>query len=257
MSFWAAVPIIGDLIGNYQKGKAAKENNAHAEEIATLSQFASEFGHGRNWFDSLIDGLNRLPRVAAVYLLGVYFYHSWNDPKQFAFINEGLATIPDPMWTLMMVVIGFYFGGRIDHYWRQTKGFSKAAEAATKIVLSKRKASDWLADRFPDVQVKAGVKLEGLNVEKMAPVVAAARNLYHSRGVPLVITSAIRAPSELSLHDEGQALDFRSRTLDDPQAVTAALNTALGDDYDVIFEGDHIHAEYDPKGFQLSELMGG
>jgi len=262
MSFWSVIPIIGDLVGGYQKGKAAQEDNAHAEEMASLQQFAAEFGNGRTWFDSLIDGINRLPRPAALAMIGSYFYMSWNDPAQLAVINGGLQTIPEPMWWLLTTVIMFYFGGRVEHHWRKDKGFGNAAEAATKLVLNKRKASDWLQDKFPDVQLKVGVVIDGLDIKHMAPVITAARNLYNARGVPLVITSAIRPKSDKSLHDEGLALDLRSRTLSDPQAVTAALSTALGEDYDVIFEGGatggaHIHVEYDPKGFFLGEMIGG
>jgi len=250
------------MVERYQKGRAAKEDNAHAEDMAALSQFASEMGHAKNWFDSLIDGINRLPRPGALVLIGLYFYMSWDDPVEFARVNAGLSTVPDQMWMILLAVIGFYFGGRIEHHWRKGKTFKAAAEVAAKVLPRKKKPSDWLAETFPDVQLKAGVVVDGLDIDKMAPVIAAARNLYQSRGVPLVITSAIRPKSSKSLHDEGMALDFRSRTLSDPQAVTAALSTALGDDYDVIYEGAasggaHIHVEYDPKGFSLSEMMGG
>ena len=262
MSFWSVVPIIGGAIERYQQGKAAKEENRHAQEMGTLNQFAAEFGHGRTWFDSMIDGINRLPRPTIVAMVGFYILLSWRDPQQFAVINGGLETIPEAMWYIVGIVISFFFGARELQLGRKAKGFKEAAEAATKIITSKRSTADWLADNFPNVQVKAGIKLDGLVTDKVAPIIAAASRLYESRGVPLVITSAIRPPSKKSLHDEGLALDFRSHTLRDPQAVTAALNTALGEDYDVIYEGAasggaHIHAEYDPKGFRLSEMMGG
>lgn len=262
MSFWSLVPIVGGMVERYQKGRAAKEDNRHAQEMATLTQFAAEFGHGRNWFDSLIDGFNRLPRPVMVGGMAYYFILSWSDPERFGIINAGLATIPDPMWYLSGIMVSFFFGARELAHLRKGKGFEAAARAAVDVVTSRKKTSEWLVETFPDVQLKAGVVVDGLNAEKMAPVIAAARNLYQSRGVPLVITSAIRPKSSKSLHDEGMALDFRSRTLSDPQAVTAALSTALGDDYDVIYEGAasggaHIHVEYDPKGFSLSEMMGG
>lgn len=51
-----------------------------------------------------------------------------------------------------------------------------------------------------------------------------------------------------SLHYSGNAVDLRIRDLfnDQRQCVTERLRDALGSDYDVINEGDHIHVEYDP-----------
>jgi len=53
---------------------------------------------------------------------------------------------------------------------------------------------------------------------------------------------------EGSLHGEGNAIDLRTRDMTEEQRneVTETLRNELGDDYDVIDEGDHIHIEYDP-----------
>ncbi len=52
-----------------------------------------------------------------------------------------------------------------------------------------------------------------------------------------------------SLHYVGEAIDLRTRDLTAKQraVATAALQLLLGDDYDVIDEGDHIHVEYQPR----------
>ena len=50
-----------------------------------------------------------------------------------------------------------------------------------------------------------------------------------------------------SLHYKGCAIDIRSRDMKDPLIVSKGLNNILGPDFDVIFEGDHIHIEYDKK----------
>ena len=57
-----------------------------------------------------------------------------------------------------------------------------------------------------------------------------------------------------SLHYKNQAFDIRIWNIagDDPDYTKAKewatrMQAALGADYDVLFEDDHIHAEYDPK----------
>lgn len=52
-----------------------------------------------------------------------------------------------------------------------------------------------------------------------------------------------------SLHYVGDAIDLRTRDLTAKQraTATAALQLLLGDDFDVIDEGDHIHVEYQPR----------
>jgi hypothetical protein len=56
-----------------------------------------------------------------------------------------------------------------------------------------------------------------------------------------------------SLHYSGNAIDLRTRDLSSSQTsdVTQQLRDSLGDSYDVINEGDHIHLEYDPPSMML------
>jgi len=52
-----------------------------------------------------------------------------------------------------------------------------------------------------------------------------------------------------SLHYIGHALDFRIRDI--PEAILpkiiARVKEALGPDFDVVEEGNHVHIEYQPK----------
>lgn len=52
-----------------------------------------------------------------------------------------------------------------------------------------------------------------------------------------------------SLHYVGKAVDLRTRDLTSLQVVQllGSLRAWLGEDFDVIDEGDHIHVEYDPS----------
>lgn len=86
----------------------------------------------------------------------------------------------------------------------------------------------------------------------MTIAVIAAKDIYDRRGVDLVITSGNDGRHSVnSKHYVGNALDFRTNNLGDPglegPLIANELNAALGRDYDVLFEGDHIHVEYDPK----------
>jgi hypothetical protein len=50
-----------------------------------------------------------------------------------------------------------------------------------------------------------------------------------------------------SLHYSGNAIDIRSRDMRNPNTTKNTIKTALGAKFDVIYEIDHIHIEYDPK----------
>ena len=80
----------------------------------------------------------------------------------------------------------------------------------------------------------------------------AIRDEYRQHNIEVVITSGNDGRhSVTSKHYAGNALDIRTRTLPSPEedgrAIAQRLNQSLGRDFDVIFEGDHIHVEYDPK----------
>lgn len=101
------------------------------------------------------------------------------------------------------------------------------------------------------MKIKAGVTLHGLTPQ-MTVALLAAYDAYSQYGTELVITSGNDGRhSVTSKHYAGNAIDLRTRNLPRPQqdAVEIAdiLNTSLGRDFDVLFEGDHIHVEYDPK----------
>ena len=57
---------------------------------------------------------------------------------------------------------------------------------------------------------------------------------------------------DTSLHYKGLAMDIRTRHMTDEQitGAVADLRAALGKDYDVVREHDHIHIEYDSKEIQ-------
>ncbi len=76
--------------------------------------------------------------------------------------------------------------------------------------------------------------------------------LYEQYNSPCVITSAWDGKhSRKSLHYKGRAVDLRTWYLADAELFADALGDHLdrvyGPIFDVVFEPDHIHLEYDPR----------
>lgn len=98
------------------------------------------------------------------------------------------------------------------------------------------------------VRMKRGVVMMGRH-ECLFRMIDAAKVAYFTIGKDVIITSGCESThSPSSLHYQGKALDFRTRHLSDTDRVEVMdkLKINLGNDYDVLFEGDHFHVEYDP-----------
>lgn len=96
------------------------------------------------------------------------------------------------------------------------------------------------------IALKMGVRLHGIRAEVVMSVLIAER-IWDAVGETLVITSVIDgAHMRASIHYTGSAIDFRV-----PESKKATLRNrladALGQDYDVVSEDDHIHVEWQPK----------
>ena len=96
------------------------------------------------------------------------------------------------------------------------------------------------------MKIKKGVVLAGLQIP-MRTVLKKADRLWKQKGKELVITSGLEGThSAGSLHYYGYALDFRTRYFTAIQCVQLqrSLATALGPEYVVLFEGNHMHVQY-------------
>ena len=138
------LPAVGKMVldgfRSWKGDKREQDQQHHAGQTNAREQFAAEFmapRENRTWFDSLIDGINRLPRPTIVGLIIAYFILSFHDPVLFAQINQGLMNIPEPMWVIAGGVIGFYFTLREIKHSRDGKAFAKAAENAMSIEKSR------------------------------------------------------------------------------------------------------------------------
>lgn len=100
------------------------------------------------------------------------------------------------------------------------------------------------------IRLKAGVSIAALRPQ-MLVVLQVADAVYAKHGVDCVVTSGDEGThSRGSRHYSGDAVDLRTRTLGagDRSQVRFELAEALGDAFDVVLEGTHIHVEYQPKG---------
>ena len=94
--------------------------------------------------------------------------------------------------------------------------------------------------------IKAGVDISRLNreIRRALPKIQRELNEFEQE---LIITSTYEGThGEGSLHYGNDAIDIR---IDAPniREVKEEMKEKLGKSYDVVYEGDHIHVEYDPK----------
>jgi hypothetical protein len=104
--------------------------------------------------------------------------------------------------------------------------------------------------------IKAGVDLRGLQPQMSVAYTIAAIVFWEKAGESCWITSASDSKhGPNSLHYKGKALDLRTKHLRPEQVhpVYVALKDALGQQFDVVLESDHIHVEFDPKEPEKAE----
>lgn len=95
---------------------------------------------------------------------------------------------------------------------------------------------------------------EGVAIDLMRPQIALAASIiemcYREIGTDCVITSGNDGQHmKGSLHYMGQAIDVRTRDVPEGSLthLIGRIKQALGANYDVVLEGDHLHVEHDPK----------
>ncbi|RJE85432.1 holin family protein [Paracoccus onubensis] len=110
-----------------------------------VTQFGQEFtNRDGGWFDSIVNGLNRLPRPLLALGTMALFGYAMIEPAGFGLRMEGLQRVPEPLWWLLGAIVGFYFGAREAHYFRNRHWPVKGAEPAAQ------RAVQVPEDDFPD-----------------------------------------------------------------------------------------------------------
>lgn len=93
--------------------RSARDAAAHDEQMSLYAQFAAEFGHGTTWWDSFIDGLNRLPRPFMTFGVIGLFVWAVVDPPAFGTAMLELAKVPEMLWWILLTIVAFWFGGKV------------------------------------------------------------------------------------------------------------------------------------------------
>ena len=164
MSWWSALTGLfrpaKELIEVFKPNAEMEAARGHREtmalseqDLASLRQFAAEFHarEGRTWWDSLVDGLNRLPRPLITIGILAFFVLAPLEPVRFLEVARVYEIMPDGFWALLSVIVAFYFGGRM-----QLKRQDMAAKGGALLV-----ASEILARRRAERSAAAPTTLPG------------------------------------------------------------------------------------------------
>ncbi len=133
-----AAKAVSTVAGTFATNKDGQAQRDADYSQAVLGQYAGEFyaRANRTWFDSLVDGINRLirPVVTLTLLAAMPAAFLWPQSVDLAF--AALASLPDAYWAVLSLVLAFYFGGRM-----QLKGQDfRQREMATKAVAEARQS---------------------------------------------------------------------------------------------------------------------
>jgi hypothetical protein len=117
-----SIGVVRDVAEVFTASKTKQLELSAAAQSAALTQMGAEFAlAGNTWFDSAINGLNRLPRpFLALGTVGLFIY-AMVDPVSFSTRMLGLNAVPEPLWWLLGAVVAFYFGARETHYLRASR----------------------------------------------------------------------------------------------------------------------------------------
>lgn len=105
---------------------------------------------------------------------------------------------------------------------------------------------------LPLIKIKSGVTILGLAPQMILALLVAYVCYANAAAPEFVLTSGNDGAHSIhSKHYVGNAADIRTNNLPSPRQdgprLAEEIKECLGRDYDVLFEGDHIHIEYDPR----------
>ena len=157
----------------FTENKENKGQRQHEEamadigrDVSSLQQFAAEFHdrQNRTRWDSFVDGLNRLPRPLLTIGILSFFVLAPLNPAKFLEIAKAYELMPPGYWALLSVIVGFYFGGRMQIK-AQDMTVRKDALVAAKELVSMRKTfrqldseDDSVESRIYDNAVQSGLQ---------------------------------------------------------------------------------------------------
>ena len=99
------------------------------------------------------------------------------------------------------------------------------------------------------MKIKQGVCITGIRPEMVVGLMVV-NSIFTELGYELVITCGLDGKHSLtSLHYAGAAVDIRTRdmTTSDIGEAMRMISAALPNDFDIIYEGNHFHLEWQPR----------
>jgi hypothetical protein len=117
-----------------ENAEAGAQRDANYRQAA-LAQYGKEF-HARNnrtWLDAFADSLNRLIRPGLVIVVMYPVIQTVRDPIGMKAVWEALATVPEGWWALVIPVVLFFFGGRMQTKVLDARMFQSAAKAVSAL----------------------------------------------------------------------------------------------------------------------------
>lgn len=165
------------FVGNKEKQGERQHEEDMADigrELASVKQFSDEFHarQNRTWWDSFVDGLNRLPRPLLTIAVLSFFVLAPIAPERFLIIAKSFELLPPGYWALLSVIIGFYFGGRMQLKAQDMTVKKDAVSAAKELVAMKRSfrqldgESESTESKIYDSAVDEGAKVTNKVVAK-------------------------------------------------------------------------------------------
>lgn len=136
-------------------------------DMASLAQFSAEFHQRaqRSWWDSFVDGLNRLPRPLLTIAILAFFVLAPLNPTKFLEIAKAYELMPAGYWALLSIIIGFYFGGRMQIKAQDMTIRKDAVQAAKELVAMKKEfrqledTKEDAASKVFDAAVQSGQRM--------------------------------------------------------------------------------------------------
>lgn len=116
---------VNSLVKTAFGDRTFRDQAAAAENAATMQEYAEEFvpRAQRTWFDSLVDGINRLQRPTYTFSTLGLFWLAYKDPAEFGQIMISIALIPEQFWIIIGMIVGFLFSSRMIEKLPISQGF--------------------------------------------------------------------------------------------------------------------------------------
>lgn len=131
----STVEQVAGVFGVNKEAQAQRDYEASDRDTNALMsaqrQFAREFTEPRNFFDSVINGLNRLPRPLMAFGAIALLIGPFINPIEYSASISALQLIPEYLWGIIGAVFAFYFGSRA---WQEKRRMQVTADHTKEVM---------------------------------------------------------------------------------------------------------------------------